>query len=311
MTPKNVSVRLSQTLILGLVSLVIGFPTFAQSNNNATQSRTWNGTIAITTSSDGLWTFITIASPAENKPLQAAFVVQHLPPVPPGLNVTIDGQAELLSRAQQPPGVALRVTAKRGRCSFFRLADYKGDVPPACQTIDLAGIARYESTPTHDSLPASHEEFVNQVLPVLEKNGPHLSPGGQSLDDCTICGSGGAGSSQCSSAMEGGPSSKDCSVTCVSGYYSCCDSSCVCCKPSLSPTGSLLNSPIDSLTRAAQKLGYKGSLPHAHNVHRQPMEIKQTSLKSKIQTGKLGHGFGIQEAVPTITSVLAAQGEMA
>ena len=250
---------------LAVLILAVGSRALAQSNTvrNATNSRRWKGSIGITTSGDGLWTFVTVAAHKEGEPLRAAFVLQHLPPVPPSINLTAKGTVELLSRPEELPGVALWVTTKEGGCSFFKLGDYSGYAPPRCQIVNLAGIARYDRTPIQNALPSGHNEFVGQVLPTLEKEGPHLSPGGQALDDCTSCPSGGSGSTGCTSSPElaGAAPGLDCSVTCQGGYYACCNLTCVCCKPTLSPSGSQLDSQADSLTRAARRLADGTRLP--------------------------------------------------
>lgn len=184
MVARVIPQRFFQVAAIAVLALAVGMPASAQSERprNAPQSRTWHGNIAITTSGDGLWTFVTVAAPEEGMPLQVALVLQHLPPVPPRINATVSGSAELLSYPHQPPGVALRVVTEQGNCSFFRLGDYKGDVPRGCKVVDLAGIAQYDRTHTQNVLPVTHQEFVNQLLPRLEKDGPHVAPGGQALE---------------------------------------------------------------------------------------------------------------------------------
>lgn len=232
-------------ILLGL-TLCNPFSAAAQNDNtkNATHSQRWTGDIGITTNQEGLWTLVTVASQTQGNPLQAAFVLQHDTPVPPPLNLSTHGTVELLGNPPTRSQLAVWITTK-GSCTFFRLGDYQGRVPKGCSVVDLAGIAKYDRTPTQNSLPSTHEEFVNQVLPSLEKEGPHLTPDKSALDDCTGCANGGEGSSQCTSAPPpNNPASAayeklaklaDCSVTCRTGYYSCCNLNCICCKVTQSP----------------------------------------------------------------------------
>lgn len=154
----------------------------AKPQKGATRSERWKGNIATSTHEQGLWTFVTVDARDEGQPLQVALVLQHLPPVPAPMNLTFSGSAELFGRQLLPPGSALLLRSDEGGCWFLRLKDYQGQVPNRCVVVDLAGIARYESTPGHNSLPATHKDFVDQLLPTLKKEGPRLTPGGQALE---------------------------------------------------------------------------------------------------------------------------------
>jgi hypothetical protein len=266
-----------------LIGLTLPTPFSAAAQNddakNATHSQRWTGNIGITTNQEGLWTLVTVASQTQGDPLQAAFVLQHDTPVPPPLNVNAKGTVELLGDPPTRSQLAVSIRTKNG-CTFFRLGDYQGHVPNGCSVVDLAGIAKYDRTPTQNSLPSTHQEFVNQVLPSLEKEGPHLTPDKSTLDDCTGCISGGEGSSSCTSAPPpGSPASStfkqlvklaDCQVTCRTGYYSCCNLNCICCKVTQSPgTGTALQSKHDAsqpckgtpVSRAASTIKPTSSAP--------------------------------------------------
>lgn len=178
-------------ILLGL-TLPTPFSAAAQNENakNATHSQRWTGDIGITTNQEGQWTLVTVASQTQGDPLQAAFVLQHDTPVPPPIELSTEGTVELLGDPPLRSMLAVWVRTKGG-CTFFRLGDYQGQVPRGCSVVDLVGIAKYDRTPVQNSLPSTHKEFVNQVLPSLEKEGPHLTPDKSTLDDCTGCGNGG------------------------------------------------------------------------------------------------------------------------
>ncbi len=244
------------TLLAALVLVAQPGATQANMHQNATASHRWRGQLGVTTNAEGLWTLVTINAQKPGQPLQAAFVLQQLPPVPPAVNLAAEGSIEVLSRPPEAPQLAITVTTRNGTCTFYKLEDYNGQTPSHCTVVNLAGIARYERTPEQDTLPSTHDDFVRQVLPSLEKEGPHLNPGGKTLDDCTACVNGGPGATSCSSAPPpASPTARndalvketsvlqtevkqvskknlDCSVTCSGRYYACCNLNCICCAPS-------------------------------------------------------------------------------
>jgi hypothetical protein len=130
-------------------------PTFGQD---------FEAVVSITTSPDGMNTYITVPSSEKGKPLAAGFVIQYKSRTDSPLNFT--GPARIVYNEEQPAlqPLALRVKTSHGKCWMFETDVYGGRVPGGCQVVEgMAGLAHYWwSKPAKDA-PRTHKEFVRYL----------------------------------------------------------------------------------------------------------------------------------------------------
>lgn len=191
-----------------------------------TRTNDLSGQVAITTSVDHLWMFITVAAKSPGLPLQAAFTAQYANPIAAPVN--FEGAARLAwtQGPNSPAPLSVLVLPRSDRGIMFVVDKiYSGPISPGVVLERPIGIAHYAWLARDRTAPKTHAAFV-----------------GTFTDPCTECGSGGEGSSQCSTTPV---PANDCSVTCNTGYYACCNAQgCVCCKPSSAPSDGLALGPM-------------------------------------------------------------------
>jgi hypothetical protein len=156
----------------------------------------YDGIVKVTTSPDGMWSYVTVASES-GEPLRTAFVVQYQNPMP---SVTYSGIGRVI-----PSKDALEISSASDGLTF-KFPSYKGQLPAGRKAVDVIGIAAY-SWPKGRPIPASHDEFVTQMqMSPLDKPKPC------NYSECT-CGGAGAQSCNCQGV----------SVSCYAPYDACCN----------------------------------------------------------------------------------------
>lgn len=210
-------VSLAMLLVLGCIP-AFGLPKAQDAQKiRPTEAVVFKGIVTITTSSDGMWTFVTLPPVEAGKPLAAAFALQYDNAATSP--ISFKGEGELVFTK-----IALMVKARDGRTWLFKLPEYGGDIPAGASVVEPIGIARYTWRPAEHVFPSSHDEFVERHsqtagCQAAQDGANPFSPG------CDQCVAGGGGSTACSVQGNGG-----CSVTCGAGYFACCNpGSCHCC----------------------------------------------------------------------------------
>lgn len=113
------------------------------------------GTVTMSTSANGEWTFVTIPASERSKPLVAAYVIQHMKPLSSPISFAGEGTLRFGSSF-------LTVQATAGPAWSFQTNRNTGSLRKQGSAHEVAGIATYgEWSPSAgERFPASHEEFV-------------------------------------------------------------------------------------------------------------------------------------------------------
>lgn len=132
-------------------------------------TRAWQreGLVTMSTSSDGLWTYVTMPPSAGKNALDAALVVQY-PRSSPCSPIEFEGRAVLEYRSageeKLPSVLALGVKPESRRGWFFRLPQFGGDTPAGLAVVEpIAGIAIYMWDAHDRAAPSSHRQFVKKL----------------------------------------------------------------------------------------------------------------------------------------------------
>ncbi len=210
--------RKSAFLLTGILGITVALipAAFSQTSKKEKPAHgtEFVGRITVSTTADGMQTFITVPPSDKGAPLAAAYVIQHRSAA--RIPLEFSGEGRLIYR-QDAMHHALGVWVKPDSTEgwLFKLDRYGGDEPPT--SIEVAGIATYAWKKGAQRFPSSHSEFVQEQL------GPSSVEKCDGVCDCA----GGQGATQCNCGAQG----FSCGVSCGSGYYACCKNTgwCRCC----------------------------------------------------------------------------------
>jgi hypothetical protein len=124
---------------------------------NPDQVVTIAGALAISTSPDGYWAYVTVAGPERGVPLKAGLTIQFDSETRPTSKITFHGMGQVLLTQG-----GLWVKPNTGTGWYFEVNKGRGDSHRGAVVLPAVGIARYRITPENPSAPTSHSEFVKQ-----------------------------------------------------------------------------------------------------------------------------------------------------
>lgn len=160
----------TRSVLLLAVSIVvlaaIGFGASPEAiSQTAVHGTLVRGEVTMTSGCGGLLTFITVPGPEQDKPLTAAFVIQHRSPGPHVPDYT--GEALFIYQVTEKGSllsVLIEPQEEDTKGWYFRIDRYGGSAPQDATLIEPAGIARYWWHEEAKEFPSSHEEFVRERL---------------------------------------------------------------------------------------------------------------------------------------------------
>ena len=133
-----------------------------------TRREVHHGIVTVTTSEDGMWTFVTIRESqpeGKQKPISDGFALQFDNPTSSPIVFKGEGDLELLSFGDRDliQMLALAIRPEKRDGWFFKLEQCACEAPAKTTLIEPVGIAHYEWNPQGKGAFTSHEEFAKQL----------------------------------------------------------------------------------------------------------------------------------------------------